>query len=213
MLPLDYPISDESIDCVIKSRRSLRDFTGQPISLRTLSRLLYLGDGVVKRVFGRDGAEWHLRTAPSGGGLYPVDLYFIAQRVDGLEPGLYFYDAREHSISQVRAGNLTDVLVSSTSYRYEVEHASACFILAGVVPRNKFKYGERAYRFMLLEAGHIAQNLLLAAYSSGIGGLPVGGFFDNNLNELLGLDGCDDIVLYLVLAGTVADPGNPTIER
>ena len=94
------------------------------------------------------------------------------------------------------------VLASASNLRSEAMSAGFCIALSVVLPRSSFKYGQRAYRFALLEAGHIAQNLLLASEGLGLGALPVGGFFDDEINDLLGLDGCSEFVIYLVLAGS-----------
>ncbi|HZT36083.1 MAG TPA: SagB/ThcOx family dehydrogenase, partial [Nitrososphaera sp.] len=158
-------------------------------------------DGIVTNQQATDGSEWLLRTAPSGGGLYPVDLYCMVINVDGLAPGLYFYNVLHHSLEQLIARDFTAVLRTATALEETVDRAGVCILMAGFMQRAKFKYGERAYRFALLEAGHIAQNVLLATQAEGLGGYPIGGFLDDDLNLALGLNGCDEIVLYLVLLG------------
>lgn len=204
-LPRDFPPSDSTLEKLLHERRSVRQFSGAPLSLEVLAKTLYLGDGIVANVPMGDGTEWHLRTAPSGGGLFPIDLYCFALRVDGLTPGLYFYNVLEHSLECLAEADFTETLQEATSLKDSVGTAGACIVMAGFMHRAKFKYGERAYRFALLEAGHIAQNLLLAAGAAGMGSVAVGGFLDDQINAALRLDGCEEIALYLVLIGQMPD--------
>jgi SagB-type dehydrogenase family enzyme len=200
-LPRDLRPSPLSFETIVMERRSRHRFSGKPLTLATLAQILLLGDGVSARVRAADGIEWALRTAPSGGGLYPVELYCVAWQVDGLAPGLYHYDPMAHALAQVRPGELRPALAEATYLHQTLEEAAACLILSAVFGRSKFKYGERAYRFVLLEAGHIAQNVLLAATAAGCGGLPVGGFTDDKVNALLDVDGVREAALYLIVLG------------
>lgn len=204
-LPKDFSPTPYAFENILKERRSVHHFSGAPISLNTLAKILYLGDGVSTTTHADDGTDWLFRTAPSGGGLFPIDLYCIALRVDSLISGLYFYNVQHHCLERLAEQDFTTTLQEATYLKEEVSQACACIIMSAVMPRTKFKYGERAYRFALLETGHIAQNLLLAAQAEGLGGLPVGGFLDDRLNKLLRLDGCEEIVLYLVLIGSLLD--------
>jgi SagB-type dehydrogenase family enzyme len=171
--------------------------------LQTLAKILYLGDGVVDCSQAEDGITWSLRTAPSGGGLYPINLYCAVMQVDGLAPGLYFYNPAQHSLEQLLKQDLTQALVAiAPAAEASIRQASICIILSSVMSRIKFKYGERAYRFVLLEAGHIAQNLLLAAQAEAVNAFAVGGFLDDPLNDLLQLDGVEEAALYFVLMGS-----------
>jgi SagB-type dehydrogenase family enzyme len=200
-LPRDFPPSECSLEEAMTGRRSVHRFSSAPVGLATLAKILYMGGGIVCSVEGDDGVEWSLRAAPSGGGLYPCGLYCAASRVEGLTPGLYFYDPLRHALELVAGLDPAPALAAATNLREEVCGASACVLISAAFARSKFKYGERAYRFVLLEAGHIAQNLLLAAQAEGLGSLPVGGFMDDPVNDLLQLDGVEEAVLYLVLIG------------
>ena len=124
--------------------------------------------------------------------------------MEGLAAGAYFYHTQKHRLERLAAEDFRPRLCEGTNLKAEVQSASFCIALSAVLPRSSFKYGQRAYRFVLLEAGHIAQNLLLTAEGLGLGALPVGGFFDDNVNALLRLDGCQEFVVYLVLVGTKA---------
>ncbi len=205
-LPRQWAPITRSLDDLLTRRRSHHDFSGEPAKLGELAGILMLGDGIVARMSGDDGSEFQLRTAPSGGGLYPIETFCLALNVEGVGPGAYFYNARAHHLEQVAAGDFRTRLLGATNLRSEIERASFCVALSVVLPRSSFKYGQRAYRFALLEAGHIAQNVLVAAEGLGLGALPVGGFFDDELNAMLSLDGCQEFVVYLLLVGHRAGP-------
>ncbi len=193
--------SPDSLTAIVRRRRSVHRFSGRPLSLATLGHILYLGNGVTATVRAADGVEWQLRAAPSGGGLYPIEIYCLALRVEGLPAGLYRYDPGEHKLESIREGDFGAVLAEATYLPDEVGQAGVCLILSALFGRSKFKYGERAYRLILLEAGHIAQNVLLAATATGHGSLPIGGFTDDAINALLGVDGVREAALYLILIG------------
>jgi SagB-type dehydrogenase family enzyme len=200
-LPPGWGTVTRSLEDVLQRRRSHHRFAGTPCRLAELATVLALGDGIVARQKGDDGAEFQLRTAPSGGGLYPVETFCLVFDVEGLEPGVYFYNAPRHRLERLAALDCRARLIQSSNLRDEIQKAGFCVALSVVLPRSSFKYGQRAYRFSLLEAGHIAQNVLLAAEGLGLGALPIGGFFDDQVNQLLQLDGCQEFVVYLVLVG------------
>ncbi len=201
-LPRNFAPSPRSFEEILENRRSARDFNGEPMSLETLSKLLYFGDGISTWWNTPDGLDWPLRTAPSGGGLFPIETYCMVLNVEGLAPGLYFYHHLKHNLECVVEKDLTGALSEAIPGQAEsVRSASVCVILSAVMQRIKFKYGERAYRFLMLEAGHIAQNLLLTAEAEGVGGVAVGGYLDDTMNALLRLDGVEEAVVYLALFG------------
>jgi SagB-type dehydrogenase family enzyme len=200
-LPEECPDDTSALAKLLFQRRSARSFSGAPMSLSALAGILRLGDGLVTAQSGDDGTVWGLRTAPSGGALYPIDLYCAVMRVDGLAPGLYSYDVAQHELQLLRQEDLTEALAEGTALGSALRQACVCIFLGAVFGRSKFKYGERAYRFVLLEAGHIAQNLLLAAESAGLAAVPVGGFMDDRMNGLLRFDGVEEAVVYAVVIG------------
>lgn len=206
-LPQTQAVLRDTLPDLLRSRRSCHDFAGTPISRAQLGSMLALGDGIVAVQRGPDPAEFQLRTAPSGGGLYPVETFCLVMDVEGMEPGVYHYDVLRHRLAHVKAMDCRTALLGACNLHAELRGAAVCFALSVVLPRSSFKYGQRAYRFALIESGHIAQNLLLAAEAHGLGSLPVGGFFDDDLNRLVGLDGCQEFVVYLALAGHRCAPG------
>lgn len=201
-LTKEFPPSSSGFEATLMNRRSEHHFSGQSMGPESLAKILFLGDGIVGGMAASDDNSFSLRTAPSGGGLYPVELYCFALDVAGLSAGSYFYNPLKHHLELLAEGDFSAALGEGTNLKPEVNGAAVCLALVGVLPRTSFKYGQRGYRFLLLEAGHIAQNVLLTAESLGLGALPIGGFMDNQINDLLKLDGCQEFALYLVLIGS-----------
>ena len=131
-----------------------------------------------------------------------MELYVVSLNVDGLPGGVYHYDVRAHRLDEIAPGDHRPTLDEAIFIEEAVAQASIACLLTAVFGRSKIKYGERAYRFALLEAGHIMQNLLLTAGALGLGACPVGGFVDDILNDLLVVDGVEEAVVYSALVGT-----------
>jgi SagB-type dehydrogenase family enzyme len=127
--------------------------------------------------------------------------------VAGLETGLYHYAVLEHALERLRTDDLRTELVVAGVGQEMLGQAQVVFVLSAIFQRTRWRYRERAYRYILLEAGHIGQNLYLAATSMGLGACAVGAFLDDNLNNLLGLDGEEESALYLIPVGKVSYTG------
>jgi SagB-type dehydrogenase family enzyme len=145
----------------------------------------------------------HLRTAPSAGALYPLDVYVAVRKVEGVPQGLHHYDPDRHALAELLLGDPASHLAAVLIDPAHV-HAAVWVILAASFQRSRVKYGLRAFRFVLLEAGHIAQNVLLAAAALNLTALPIGGFFDSRLDAFLMLDGLNESALYLIAVGSAA---------
>jgi SagB-type dehydrogenase family enzyme len=184
------------LDQAIASRVSCRVFDPAPLTSRELATVLALGYGVEGAA--HLGAREHLeRPVPSGGGLYPLEVYLIARRVDGVPPGLYHYCALLHVLERLKLVELSDDLLSQLFMNQPyLAGAGAVVVFTAVVDRLMHKYGDRGYRYVLLEAGHAAQNMCLASAGLALGALPIGGFFDGYLAELLDLDLEQEPILY-----------------
>ncbi len=214
-LPAPDGLADDGLAAVslrdaMQRRRSRREMTGEPIGRTELSALLYATAAVVTRtVDPEDGSEWGLRTVPSGGGLFPVEVYCCALAVDGLAPGVYGYLPAAHQVAQLYPGSVRDRLDAALSVPGVSDTAAACIVLSAVPRRTAFKYGERGYRFELLECGHACQNLLLAAAALDLAAVPIGGFLDDALNEVLRVDGLAEHALYAVPIGRPAASSLP----
>ena len=150
---------------------------------------------------GSNRTPQELRSAPSGGALYPLELYVVARRVDGVAPGLYHFDPLRNCLERLRPERPDSELDGLSPYG-ELLRSSAGFVaMTAMFWRSRFKYGARAYRFTLLEAGHVAQNMLLAVAALGLAAVPIGGFYDREVDSLLGVDGLYEASLYLLPLG------------
>jgi SagB-type dehydrogenase family enzyme len=190
----------------IAARRSCREFSEAPIEARDLAALLQAGYGPTHSLDSESGGRLlPLRSAPSGGALYPLELYVAALRVEGLCSGLYHFDPLKPVLAAARASLSAEEVASISTYPEIVRDCAAVMFLAAVFGRTRFKYGVRGYRFALLEAGHVAQNVLLTATALGLGAVPLGGYYDRLTDEFLGLDGVNESTLYTVAVGKPAD--------
>lgn len=185
-----------SLEEAIEARRSVRSYSGEVLSTEELSRLLHAAQGVTAQTRG-------FRAAPSAGALYPIELYAVVHDVADLESGIYHYAVREHELELVEAGDFRAAVTGAGLLQSFLGQADVCFILSAVFQRTRWRYRERTYRYVMLEAGHIGQNLYLAATSMGLGACAVGAFLDGEFNDLLDLDGKEEAVLYVISVGTV----------
>lgn len=200
-LPLPLPLApDVSLAEAIGSRRSERRFASGEVMFRELATVLRAGYGVTCPA-GPDDPQ-PLRTVPSGGALYPLEMYAVLARVEGAEPGLYHLDPLRPALEVMSLGaSPLAILQEASIYPEIVEGCAATLLITGMFWRSRFKYGLRGYRFTLLEAGHVAQNVLLMCAALGLAAVPLGGFYDRPVDELLGVDGVNESILYSVCLG------------
>ena len=199
-LPAPLPRATMDLDEVLRARRSVRRFTPEPLTLDQLSYLLWAAAGIQRE---EEGCAF--RTAPSAGALYPVETYVAASRVESVPAGLHHYHVAFHALEELRAGGLGGEVARGALGQAMCREAPAVFLWTGVFPRSKWKYRQRAYRYVYLDAGHVGENLYLAATALGLGCCTVGALFDDDLNGLLGVDGEDESVIYLAAVGNPAD--------
>ncbi len=200
-LPRIGTTNRSGLEAAIAQRLSRRDFDPNvPLSQPLLSLLLTFSCSYTQPFIGVPEVEYH-RPAPSAGGRYPIEMYPIILRGADLPPGAYHYAITDHSLELIRPGRFHQPLIGWTLGQPYVADAGAVFVMAGVCDRFHPRYGERGYRYMLLEAGHIAQNLCLLGQSYGLSVFTIGGFVDTAINRLVGLDEVNSIALYLVVVG------------
>ena len=181
---------------LLATRRTRRTYRPEPLTLAVVSQLLWSANGMTKQ--GRDVV---FRTAPSAGALYPIEIYVMANRVDGLARGIYHYNVPDGLLSMIREGDYAEDAAQGCLGQPMLAKSGAVFFMTAVIERCRFKYHQRAYRYIYLDAGHIAQNLCLAAESLGLGTCPIGAFYDDEVNAILGVDGVDETFLYAVTVG------------
>lgn len=189
---------------VVRQRRSRRDLEPGPMSLQDLSTVLHVGYGVTHEA-DTAGGKQRLRTVPSGGALYPLEIYPVVRNVEGLAPGLYHYHPFRQVLEVLREGDtaadLDRIMFSPPEVPDVPGTCAVSLFIVGVFWRSRFKYGMRGLRWVLIEAGHSGQNMLLAAESLGLGAVPWGGFWDHKVDRYLGVDGVNESVVYCVAAG------------
>lgn len=196
-LPRPELAGDPDLWKALRKRRSRRSYRrAEPMSLGILSTLLWASQGITERY-----GETLFRTAPSAGGLFPVETYLNIRLVKGLEEGIYHFRPSRFDLEFLKKGEFSRVLAEAALGQEIVASAQVTFIWSAVLPRSKWKYRQRAYRYIYLDAGHICENLYLAAEALGLGVCAIGAFFDDDANELLGIDGTDETVIYMATAG------------
>jgi SagB-type dehydrogenase family enzyme len=180
----------------IRKRRSVRDFGNEPITEDVLSLLLWASQGVTKEY-----SDFALRTAPSAGALYPIETYVAVHNVEGVEPGIYHYDVMNHALDELRRGDFRDETAQAALDQDFLGTCNVVFIWTAVFGRSKWKYKERAYRYVYLDAGHIAQNVALAAVALELGSCQVAALYDDEVNAVVGVDGLDESIVYMTAVG------------
>lgn len=185
---------------LLQQRSSVRDYTLEPLSLEEVSQLLWASQGIT-----RERGEWQFRTAPSAGALYPIETYLGVNRVEGLITGLYHYEVRQHRLAFLREDELIGNALSRAAMGQTVcQRAAMVLIWTAVISRSARKYGERAYRYIYMDAGHVAQNLYLAAAALDVGCCTIGAFFDDEVDAVLGIDGREETTVYMATIGRKA---------
>lgn len=199
-LPMPEEIPAITIDfmAAVELRTSVRDYQHMPVSLLELSFLLWCTQGV-KQVLG-DKAT--LRTVPSAGARHAFETYLLINNVEGLAPGLYRFLALEHKLAQVNMeSSIAEEITKACLGQKFVGTSAVTFIWAADAARMTWRYGERGYRYLHLDAGHVCQNLYLSAQVIGCGVCAIAAFDDELMNQVLGIDGKDNFVVYVGTVG------------
>jgi len=179
VLPEPSREGEVSVERALAKRRSVREFAPEPLPVATVSQLLWAAQGIT------DPAG--LRTAPSAGALYPLEVYLVAGAVAGVRPGVYRYDPRRHRLVLGSQGDPRRAVAEAALGQDWVAEAPAILVLAAVYQRTARKYGERSARYVHMEVGHAAQNVYLQAVALGLGTTMVGAYRDEKLARVLGL--------------------------
>ncbi len=167
-----------SVETAIHERRSVRRFSNDPVTLEQLSQLLWAAQGITDR-------EGLKRAAPSAGARYPMEIFVVAGRVEGLESGVYWYVPSSHTINLLSAGDRRGELSEQALSQESVLDAPLSLIIAGVYERTMEKYEERGVRYVHIEVGAVAENVYLQAESLGLGTVFVGSFSDEGVRDIL----------------------------
>lgn len=196
VVQLPPPVLDGrmSVENALQRRRSIREFAPAPLSLEDISQTLWAAQGITEKP--------RLRTAPSAGALYPLEIYLIAGDVEQLSAGVYLYREQAHDLVLTLAGDYRKPLAAAALNQTWMQRAPAVALIAGVYHRSARKYGQRARRYVHIEVGHVAQNVYLQAVARGLGTVIVGAFDDTRVQRVLGLP-ADHMPLALMPLGRV----------
>lgn len=203
-LPEPGEVSDLPLAEAIETRRSSTGFGDDPVPLETLSALLDTAAGVREYLPGYNIRDFPFRRAPSAGGLAPVDIYLVANAVEGLDQGLYYYQPSGHRLAQIDAGTMRGKLAEAVIAAEWIFYAPVVFLLAVSMPRVDWKYGARAYRFVHVDVGVLTQNLYLVGTALNLTTCAVAAFDDDSVNELARIDGREEFVSLLFACGMPA---------
>jgi len=181
-----------SLEEALAQRRSIRSFKEGPLKLSELSQLLWAMQGITD--------PRGLRTAPSAGATYPLEIYVVVSNIQGLSPGVYHYMPQGHGLERIAEGDKRQVLYEAALRQAPVKTAPLVVVIAAEYERTVRRYGERGIRYVHMEAGHVAQNLCLQAVALGLGTVPIGAFEDEEVKNVLGLPEVHK-PLYLIPVG------------
>jgi SagB-type dehydrogenase family enzyme len=196
--PDEIQVPEVDLRLAIEARESVRRYAETPLSLAELSYLLWCTQGVK----GVQGSYATFRNVPSAGARHALECYLLLNRVEGLQPGLYRFLALEHVLVAVDLEpGIADAVARACLDQQMVVRCAATFIWVAVAERMTWRYGQRGYRYMHLDAGHVCQNLYLAAESIDGGVCAIAAFSDEDMSRLLGLDGEEQFVIYLATMG------------
>lgn len=189
-LPEPTSSGEMSLEETLATRRSVRRYTDEPLTDVQISQLLWAAQGITR--------EGRGRTAPSAGGLYPLELYLATAR------GVFHYRPESHDLEVMAGEDVRGPLSKAALGQEAVRDAPAVFVVTAVFERTAAKYGDRAVRYVHLESGHAAQGLLLEAVALDLGGVPIGAFDDGGVRGALGLPQ-DREPLYIIPVGHPAE--------
>ncbi|NYT20328.1 MAG: SagB/ThcOx family dehydrogenase [Methanomicrobiales archaeon] len=202
--PETLTVSHLDLRTAIECRRSVRNYLRDFLTLDELSYLLWCTQGIVQVV----DPYYTLRTVPSAGGRHSFETYLLVNRVEGVNPGLYRYLSFSHRLLEVETGpGIGDRVMAACLGQAFVRTSAVTFLWTCIVYRMAWRYAERAWRLVHLDAGHVGQNLYLAAEQTGCGTCAIGAFDDQQMADLLGIDGVDEFVIYCASVGKMGKPG------
>jgi len=184
------------LEVVLTRRRSVRGFALQPLELHQLGQLCFAAMGVTG-----SAASIPLRTTPSAGGLYPIEVYVVVNRVTGCEVGSYRYLPAAHALEPCAMGEHGPALTAAGLGQRCIGDAAVNFVFTAIPDRTRPRYKDLTERYVNMEAGHAAQNVLLQAVSLGLGAVPIGAFRTSEVNKIVGVDGARENAIYLIPVG------------
>ncbi|MDD5287978.1 MAG: SagB/ThcOx family dehydrogenase [Dehalococcoidales bacterium] len=185
-----------SLDQALRKRKSTRQYANKPITLDQLSYLIWATTGIQ-----RTEGEFRFRTAPSAGRTYPIETYLVVNNISGIPQGLYHYAIVAHALETMKEGDFSNEVKRAAMAQKICAESPVVFLWTAIFQRVKYRYHEHSYRYVYLDAGHIAQNLALTATAMGLATCQIGAFFDNEVNTFIGVDGIEESIVYMSVTG------------
>jgi SagB-type dehydrogenase family enzyme len=202
---ISLPVHDTETDSfyrTLHTRRTHRRFSTAAVPLESVSKLLRATWGVQGYIDSKYFGPLPLKTSPSGGARHPIEVHLMALKVTGLDPGLYHYDARDHALERISSEATPHRARAYCADQPYVARLAALFIMTGVFARTMWKYHHpRAYRVVLLDAGHLGQTFCLTATRMGLAPFSTAALKDSLIEQDLGIDGISESVLYVTGVG------------
>ncbi|MGB9927566.1 MAG: SagB/ThcOx family dehydrogenase [Methanosarcina sp.] len=193
-LPEPEVSNKEGIEALFAKRRSIRKYRDKEFSQSIISRFLWAAQGI--------SSKQGLRTSPSAGAIYPLEIHIVAGEGSGIEPGIYRYDPEEHTLSQEIIGDLRNELSEASLSQAMIRNAPVSLVISAIYARITGRYGKRGIRYTDMEAGHVAQNIYLLGTELGIGTCAVGAFDDEEVRKVLKLPANEE-PLYILPLGYI----------
>lgn len=194
------PILKRPVERIIENRRTRHSFSRKGVRIAKLARILKSAYGVTSRG-SEDTGDMILRACPSAGALYPLEIYPVVLRSKDLAMGVYHYNVKGHSLELVKKGDFLEELDNNLLGAELMPGADVALVITSVIDRAMAKYDERGYRFILIEVGHLAQNISLVCEALGFNSVCMGGFYEKGLADLLSTDVRSEPVQYVILLG------------
>lgn len=193
-LPMPENDSGMTLEDAVDSRRSVRSYSDDPVSLHQLSGILHSAQGIT--------SERGYRAAPSAGATYPMTIYVVAERVDGLRPGIYVYRPESSALETLMTGSFLNDLAGAALGQSCITDAALAVVILADYSVTTNVYGDRGIRYVHMEAGHVSQNIYLRATAMGLGTVAVGAFRDGEVTALLEVE--DSLApLYIMPVGSL----------
>ncbi len=196
--PNDIEINDIRLRDAVEKRKSIRNYSNSVMTMSELSFLLWCTQGVKQIVSGHAT----FRNVPSAGARHAIETYLLVNNIEGLKPGIYRFLALDHKLAEENLEKgIAGKIAGGCLGQNFVKTGSVTFIWTALVYRMNWRYGERGFRYLFLDAGHICQNLYLAGEAVGCGVCAVAAFLDDEINAVLGIDGKEQFAIYIAAVG------------
>ncbi len=207
-LPRELAPLDGALGHALLSRTTSRELHRHPLGLRDIATILHMAYGITRDERAA-GYPRQFRTVPSGGAMYPLEIYCHVAPGSEVPAGLYHFNPVDHHLRHLRQSDMSETIADAMVQKEYAHTASLLIFVTAAFDRTIFKYGDRGYRFVFLEAGHVGQNVNLTAAALGLGSINLGGYYDRQIDAMLDLDGVTHSIVYMIAVGATAKATTP----